>query len=561
MKRSLVRNNLILLLSAFTLFFIVVIIALFYFDRQNQRSMMGLIIDEIELEYINFQGTPEAFITTYQLESNRRITILDTNFLVIADTHDDQLGTDKSNRPELSNLGEVYARRSETVDIELLYIAKLLDDGNYLRVSVPRATQVAAYNQIIWILILTSAGFIAIYYTGLLKVNENLLSPWHKVKEGLLMLSQGKFHLMTLNSPYPEINEILHEINTINLETQEHLKSIESYQLQLNEILNGLKQGVMLFNQNEELVYFNDDAKSFFNLSQDAFMKPSYYAIRDNQIKEAITLSNQQLKSSSFDIRMDGKVVEIKVFHVHAQGLNHTQATVLVLLKDVSQERAMEQIKRDFFAHASHELKSPLTAIRGYAELIEHQVISKEEVEQTAKQIVKQTETMSALVEDMLMLSRLENLKEKAYVSADLSDILSDVVDQLSPMAQSKNILLSIRSMAVKMMCDPIDIQKLLRNLIENSIKYSEPNKKVSIELKVTEEEIILIVADQGYGISPEHQQRVFERFYRVDKGRLDGGTGLGLAIVKHIVLKYEGTIQLKSSLSKGTTITIKLKK
>jgi two-component system, OmpR family, phosphate regulon sensor histidine kinase PhoR len=111
------------------------------------------------------------------------------------------------------------------------------------------------------------------------------------------------------------------------------------------------------------------------------------------------------------------------------------------------------------------------------------------------------------------------------------------------------------------MMCDPIDIQKLLRNLIENSIKYSEPNKKVSIELKVTEEEIILIVADQGYGISPEHQQRVFERFYRVDKGRLDGGTGLGLAIVKHIVLKYEGTIQLKSSLSKGTTITIKLKK
>ncbi|MDO9629954.1 MAG: HAMP domain-containing sensor histidine kinase [Acholeplasmataceae bacterium] len=521
---------------------------------------MYFVISEVELEYNNFIGTPIEFVNAYLSETGRRITILDEDAIVLADSHDGTIGTDKSERPEIKNLGVVYKRTSDTIDISLLYIAQRLDDNNYLRVAIPVESKQASYNSVILVLVLTSAGFIAIFYLGLNQLSKNLLTPWNKVKEGLINLNQGNVQMISLNSPYPEINEIIHEINGINLATLRNLKSIESYQIQLNEILNELKQGVMLFNKEEQLVYFNDDAKSLFNISEDAYLKPSYYAIRDTQIRDAITKANLEHQSSTFDSKMDGKTMEVRVFFVNAQGFNHTEATVLALFKDVSQERAIEQMKRDFFSHASHELKSPLTAIRGYAELIEHGLIKGDEIKDSSHQIVKQTETMAALVEDMLMLSRLENLKEKIYSKQDLHQILNEVLDTQSPFAISKNINLSTKSKSIKVMCDPLDIHKLFKNLIENAIKYSDPNKKVEITLDQIDKEVIFIVKDQGFGIEPEHQQRVFERFFRVDKGRLDGGTGLGLAIVKHIALKYNGTVELTSTLSKGTRITVKLK-
>ncbi|HBY66071.1 MAG TPA: hypothetical protein DEG42_06855 [Acholeplasmataceae bacterium] len=520
---------------------------------------MTFILDEVEMEYENHEGDIPSFINSYDSE-NRRITILDNNGLVIADTHDDTVGTDKSTRPEIMNLGAVYSRTSATVGMELIYIARLMDDGNYLRVALEIESQIAAYNRVVWVLILSAIGFIGLYYVGLVQVNKNLLKPWQQVKKGMTALNQGKYEMMSLNSPYPEINEILHEMNGINLETVKHVKAIEAYQTQLNKLLNEMKQGVMLFNKDDQMVYFNDDAKALFDLADDSIGQPSYYALRNNQIKDAIAQANREEKSSTFDIKMNGKIIEVKIFHASAQGQNKREASVLALFKDVTSERKLEQMKRDFFSHASHELKSPLTAIRGYAELIELGVVKEKEVTSSAHQIVKQTETMTALVEDMLMLSRLENLQEKLYSNQDLNQILSTVIDHMSPFAKEKNIKLKVNANKLMMMCDPLDMQKLFKNLIENAIKYSENDKQVDIKLDQMDEQVVFIVKDQGIGIDIEHQSRVFERFYRVDKGRLDSGTGLGLAIVKHIVMKYNGSVELVSGLSKGTQITVYMK-
>jgi two-component system, OmpR family, phosphate regulon sensor histidine kinase PhoR len=559
MKRTLIRNNVILLLSAFTLFFVVVFFSLFNFEKNNQVKFMTFIMDEVEMEYENHDGNIASFIASFDRE-NRRITILDSNGLVIADTHDDTVGTDKSTRPEITDLGGVYTRTSATVGMNLIYIARLMDDGNYLRVSIEIESQIAAYNRVVWIMIISAIGFIGLYYVGLVQVNKNLLKPWHQVKKGMTALNEGKYEMISLSSPYPEINEILHEMNGINLETVKHVKAIEAYQMQLNKLLNEMKQGVMLFNKDNQLVYFNEDAKSLFDLQDDLIGQPSYVSLRNNQIKEAIASANEEEKSSTFDLRMSGKTIEVKVFHASTQGVNKREASVLVLFKDVTTERKLEQMKRDFFSHASHELKSPLTAIRGYAELIELGVVKEKEVTSSAHQIVKQTETMTALVEDMLMLSRLENLQEKLYSNQDLNQILSTVIDHMSPFAKEKNIKLKVNAKKLMMMCDPLDMQKLFKNLIENAIKYSENDKQVDITLNQLEEQVVFIVKDQGIGIDIEHQSRVFERFYRVDKGRLDSGTGLGLAIVKHIVMKYNGSVELVSGLSKGTQITIYMK-
>ena len=176
MKRTLIRNNVILLLSAFTLFFVVIFFSLFNFEKSNQVKFMTFILDEVEMEYENHDGDIVSFIASYDRE-NRRITILDNNAMVIADTHDDTVGTDKSTRPEIIDLGGVYTRTSATVGMNLIYIARLMDDGNYLRVSIEIESQIAAYNRVVWILIISAIGFIGLYYVGLVQVNKNLLKP------------------------------------------------------------------------------------------------------------------------------------------------------------------------------------------------------------------------------------------------------------------------------------------------------------------------------------------------------------------------------------------------
>jgi two-component system phosphate regulon sensor histidine kinase PhoR len=561
MKRALIKKNILMMLLAFGLFFFVAMLTLIYLEKQNRTSVMTSVLDEVTLEYTHFEGTPPEFVQLFQVENGRRITLLDPDGLVIADSHDELVGTDKSLRPEIVSLGKVYARESETIGIDLYYIARIMEDGNYLRVSLPIANQSALYRRVTLSFIFTSIAFLGIYYLGLIQVNKHLLSPWEKVIRGLSALSEGNYQRIELDSPYPEINELLSQINLINYETKNYVRRIESYQTQQNEILNGLKQGVMLFDDSETLIYFNDDAQTIFSLTEDALMKPSYYSLRDNQIKDAIRLANQSHQGTAFDYHQEGKTIEVKVFPIDGQGIEHSHATVLALLRDVTKERATEQIKKDFFSHASHELKSPLTAIRGLAELIENHLIPDQDVGDTAHKIVLQTDNMTHLVEDMLMLSRLENLKEKSDVSVNLAHLLGEVIDQLAPLIQTKHMDVSVDSTDVVLMCDPVDLHKLFKNLLENALKYSDEHKKVHAILSQESDQIIFTVIDQGYGISPEHQQRIFERFYRIDKGRLDGGTGLGLAIVKHIVLKYGGSIDLKSSLSKGTTMTIRLKR
>ena len=145
----------------------------------------------------------------------------------------------------------------------------------------------------------------------------------------------------------------------------------------------------------------------------------------------------------------------------------------------------------------------------------------------------------------------------KSTTKQDLSKILSDVIEQLNGEIKQKNMHITVASEEIVLACDTLDVHKLFKNLIENAIKYSENNKEVYITLKKEDRQLFFIVKDQGIGIPKEHQQRIFERFYRIDKGRIDKGTGLGLAIVKHIVMKYKGKIALESSLQKGTEITV----
>ncbi len=560
MKRAIIRNNMILLISAFILFFTVAFFSLYYFENKNKEAFMSFILNEVEISYDLYDGNASDFVSTYRY-LDRRITVLDDSGRVIADSHDQEVGQDKSERPEILDLGSVHSRTSDTIGVELLYIAEKLDNGYYLRVSVPLEIQTSIYNRVIWIIAIGSVITVAFYYYGLNKVNQNILSPLEKIKKGMKDLNKGQYQLMSLNSPYADINGLLHEMNMVNLETSKHVKQVEGYQLRLDTILNHLKQSVLLFDQNENLSYFNVDAKVLFDLNDSDLNKPGYRVIREPRLKQAIHDTNLQNKESHFDMMIHEVAYEVQTIKLDVNQELRNQPTVLVILQNVQNERQLAQVKRDFFSYTSHELKSPLTAISGNAELIKHGILQNEdEVKEAAETIFLQTKTMTLLVEDMLMLSRLEQAEPVEMNIENLNSILKSSIENLKSLAKNKKTIISLDTKPTEMKCDPVDLQKLFKNLIENSIKYSSINKVIYISMYKNQAGINFSIEDQGDGISLEHQQRVFERFYRVDKGRLDGGTGLGLAIVKHIVLKYNGTIKLTSALGKGTKIQILLK-
>lgn len=186
-------------------------------------------------------------------------------------------------------------------------------------------------------------------------------------------------------------------------------------------------------------------------------------------------------------------------------------------------------------------------------------MVSKEDAKKALTSIVDQSDTMTTLVEDMLMLSRLENYKESRQIEVNLKETLKDVLSTLTPIIEQKNIVISHNMHMIHMICDPMDMFKLFKNIIENAIKYSKEYAKVTIKLHQVNQSIIFVVKDEGYGIPSIHQPRIFERFYRVDAYRNEDGTGLGLAIVKHIVMKYDGVIQLESKVDKGTLVEVSI--
>lgn len=552
------RNNVIFYGLSFIVFFSVVTAVVYWFNQKKQEEFMHYLIEEVEISYELYEGAATDFVTDFSLENERRITVLDENGFVLADSHDAEVGTNKSQRPEILNLGSVVRRHSATIDVDLIYTAKRLDDGTILRVSFPLRPQAQTFNLLFIALLLSSLLLMIGHMFILKKISDDLYVPWVKMRDNLILLRQGTYQVLAPNTPYPEINQMIHEMNTINLATAKHVDDIENVQDQLNHILDEMDQAVLLVDLEEHIMFYNEDAKNLFNIEHGETYNKAYHYIRDIKISEAIKSANISKKAHVFDVKINNKLYEIRVFPVSIR-MKDQVATVLLTLKNVTEERSVEMMKKDFFSHASHELKSPLTAIKGYAELIEYGLIKEDEIKSVAQNINTQVTMMNALIEDMLMLSRLENMTEEPNQTCNISTILNQVLEQLKPIALQKNISLNLDAQSFEMICDQLDIYKLFKNLIENAIKYSDNQKHVDIHLFKDKGFMKFIVKDDGFGMAKEHQSRVFERFYRIDKGRLDGGTGLGLAIVKHIVIKYQGKINLESSLGKGTTITIEI--
>ena len=362
-----------------------------------------------------------------------------------------------------------------------------------------------------------------------------------------LMISKDVVHDKKLMLDY--IKEMQTSLN------KQILKS-ERYRKRLRLILDGLQLGILLIDKDYKITYYNKKMHLFFNLMD----KDTGQSIDQLELPLAfISVIHEAVSKGAIrkDIDFKNKLYDVQVSPFLKTESNETQ--VLIVVDDVSLERSTEQMKKDFFSYASHELKSPITSIKGFAELILYDMVSKEDAKKALASIVTQSDTMTTLVEDMLMLSRLENYKESKQIKVNLKDTLKEVLNTLKPITEQKNIIITQNMHMIEMVCDPMDMFKLFKNIIENAVKYSKENAKVTIKLHHVNQEMLFVVKDEGFGIPSIHQPRIFERFYRVDEYRNEGGTGLGLAIVKHIVMKYDGHIELESKVNQGTLVEVSI--
>ena len=258
---------------------------------------------------------------------------------------------------------------------------------------------------------------------------------------------------------------------------------------------------------------------------------------------------------------------EFQFTHYKYDEMNSIAETTLRMtkaMKDSMNKIEFERmIRQEFFANASHELKTPLTSIRGYLELIDNGMVKDEAMQKGFIQRIKnETENMTNLINDILMISRLET-KEAEVIITDVRiyPLLAEICDSLKPLAEENQVTINMNCMPITMRANTQQLRELFNNLIMNAIKYNKPGGKVDITVLIEAKELVITVADTGVGIPEDSKQRIFERFYRVDKGRSKkvGGTGLGLSIVKHIINFYEGSIEVESKLKQGSRFTVRL--
>jgi two-component system phosphate regulon sensor histidine kinase PhoR len=346
------------------------------------------------------------------------------------------------------------------------------------------------------------------------------------------------------------------------------IQTIISQRNELETVLAGMLEGVIAVDNEERIIKMNAAAAEFFKFGPDKYQgRDLQEVIRNSALQQFVhqSISSQDPKEDDISLYHNGE----KTLNLQSSPLldaNKAHIGTLVVFNDVTQLRRLEDMRRDFVANVSHEIKTPLTAIKGFVEtLYQGNVDDADEVQRFLGIIQKHVDRLSSIVEDLLSLSKIEQQDEHKAIKRKkgfIKDVFNSVTQICRSKAEEKNIRISTDcGDQISGVFDATLLEQAVVNLLDNAIKYSEPKSTIHLSARQHNSEIQIKVEDQGIGIAKKHLPRLFERFYRVDKARSRtmGGTGLGLAIVKHIAQAHSGNVTVHSKLGKGSTFTIHL--
>jgi len=401
----------------------------------------------------------------------------------------------------------------------------------------------------------------------IMTVGEVYRRTINEIKEGAERFASGDL-LYRVGGGYSEELSVLAEaMNRMAEQLYDKLTTITSQRNELEAVLYGMVEAVLVVDKDQNILRLNRGAEVLFQVrAAGAQGRSIQESIRNTDLQHFVRKTLTEGHPVEADLQFPGDPVQY--VQAHGSVIRNGQDRLIgavVVLNDVTRLKQLENIRKDFVANVSHELKTPITSIKGFLETLQEGAIDDPAHAQKFLSIMqKQTDRLHAIIEDLLSLSRIEqHVEKKAIVREGMS--ISEVIEAVEKVcrdrAQEKNITLETQCDQVVGRVNATLLEQALVNLVDNAVKYSEPGSVVTIRCYRSDSEIVLSVRDQGCGIPKEHHNRIFERFYRVDKARSRqiGGTGLGLAIVKHIVLAHSGRVTLESTPGEGTTFYIHL--
>lgn len=484
--------------------------------------------------------------------SNVRITLIDKDGIVLFDNQAEAKTLENhAMRQEIMEAVAVGAgeaeRFSDTLDKTTYYYAVRLEDGKILRLA---RTIDSIYKSVLQMLPIMGGIVIVVAFLASVvarRVTFNLIKP----------LDQVNLDEPLDNETYDELAPFLTRIAKQKRQLSKNLKKLRGKQEELTIITNNMNEGLVLLNGQQNVLFINESAAKIFGFSAKEVIGRNILTVdRAQEVQDLLQKVSQAGKGEGL-YEKDGHFYQLSGSSVNGSGS-------VILIYDVTEKMTAEKLRREFSANVSHELKTPLQSILGYAEIMKNGLVKDEDKQRFLERIHAEAGNMIELIQNIMELSRLdENKTLDEFEDVDLLKLAQSVTLRLKHKAQTKGVTLNVSGSSACVCGVQSILSEVLYNLVDNSIKYNKDNGKVDVKVQDGSEEVTVSVSDTGIGIGAADRERVFERFYRADKSHSKeiGGTGLGLSIVKHGVLFHKGRVELESEPGVGTTITFVLPK
>ncbi|OGG00715.1 MAG: hypothetical protein A3F83_07170 [Candidatus Glassbacteria bacterium RIFCSPLOWO2_12_FULL_58_11] len=506
-----------------------------------------------------------------------RITVILPSGAVIGDSDEEPQQMDNHrDRPEvleaLQGRKAVAVRYSHTLGKNMMYLGlPVLRQGKVLvvlRTSTPLIAVDRALEGIYRKIALVGVATLLLMFAATLIAFRRLSRPLEELREGAELFARGNLDYK-LRVPWTlEIAALADSMNRMAAMLNERIRIIEQQRNELEALLGGMAEGVMAIDTEERIVRMNQAAAGLFRVvRKDSEGRVIQEVVRNTEFQKFVQTALAAKEQVESEIELFSE--EQRVVHLYSSPLSAIEgqrSAVLIVLNDITRLRRLENVRREFVSNVSHELKTPITSIKGFVEtLMDGAMDQPAELKRFLSIIAKQVERLIMIIEDILNLSRIEQQAENLEIPLEHSSVnivIAKAVQSCMGNAELKNIALNLETgpEARTAINAPL-LEMALVNLIDNAIKYSEPWAEVRVDTSKGADELVINVRDNGCGIEKKHLSRIFERFYRVDKARSRklGGTGLGLAIVKHIVQVHQGQVTVESTPGKGSVFSIHL--
>lgn len=512
---------------------------------KNQAHLMIALYRDGQL---NFERLKESSILDRVTVLSPEGNVLFDNY-VDAETMENHLQREEVQQA-LHNKEGYAVRMSDTLGKEVIYYAVLMPDGDVLRFArvndtvLMRFASVSHYVLGILLILIAGAFFAA------RSITARVIKPLEKIDLD-----------RPLTGPpltYPELQPLLERIVTQQRKLEKEMRRYKNKKQELKAVTNNMDEGLLFLDNSGEIVSINKSAVRFFASEKQELIGKNLLTLSLGKEIEKLFAKIDTAGKGSLLLSRGSSYYQLNGSKIGDKGM-------VLLIMDVTEKTASEKLRREFSANVSHELKTPLQSVLGYSEIMLNGLVKEDDRPRFLRKIYDEAKNLLQLIDDIIKLSRLEEQQQDMLEKFNLRKVLEQAVQRMADKASKNKITVNLECGATEYLMQgiPSMLEEVFANLLDNAIKYNRPGGSVTMKVIEKENKWVISVADTGIGIAPEEKDRIFERFYRIDKSRHKAveGTGLGLSIVKHGIIFHKGTIKVLSAQGKGTEFVIKLPK